>query len=82
MADSPFQDVEAHPDAQVRADIEQDLRVTRRRLDYLIARFRDAAEQMAGVTGRKAFTPSDIAGLHRIITRLEGCAAELTNAGF
>jgi hypothetical protein len=82
VGDSPFQGVEAHPDSQVRDDIEADLRITRRRLDRLVAHFKDIAEQMASTTGKKAFTPSDIAGLHRIITRLESCASELIAAGF
>jgi hypothetical protein len=82
MADSPFTG-EAHPDVQVRAEIETDLRVSRRRLDYLLTRFKDAAEQMRSLpAGKKAFTEADIAGLHRIVTRLESCAQELVTAGF
>jgi hypothetical protein len=82
MADSPFQDVEAHPDAGVRADIEQGVKIARRKLDHLIAGLRDIAGDMRTVAGKKSFAEADIAGLHRIISRLESATAELVAAGF
>jgi hypothetical protein len=87
MGDSPFQAVEAHQDAQVRSDIEQDLKISRRKLDFIITRFRDAADAMRGIpydrkAARTGFTEADIAGLCREITRLESVSGALINAGF
>jgi hypothetical protein len=82
MGDSPFQDVDAHPDVLLRADIEADLRISRRKLDFVITRLVHAARDMRGVAGKKPFAEADIAGLNRIITRLESAAAELVAAGF
>jgi len=60
--------------------------LTRRKLQFVIARLQDAAQivrsnpKLVGV--RKAFTPDDVAALCGVITRLESCAQQLINAGF
>jgi hypothetical protein len=86
MADSPFSG-DAHPDVQVRRDIENDLKISRRKLDFIITRLKDAADAMRGIpfskkTAKTGFTEADIAGLCTEITRLESCAQALISAGF
>jgi hypothetical protein len=81
MGDSPFSG-DAHPTALVRADIEEDLRRSRRKLDHIIARLKDTADDMVATTGKSAFCKSDVEGLCRIITRLASATDELIHAGF
>jgi hypothetical protein len=81
MGDSPFTG-DAHPTIDLRANIEEDLRHSRRKLDFVIARLRDTAADMRSTTGKDAFIEADVAGLLRIVSRLESAAAELVAAGY
>src|SRR6516162_11176575 len=87
MGNSPFTASGTHPDGFALADdTDADIRITRRKLQFVIARLQDAAQivrsnpKLVGV--RKAFTPDDVAALCGVITRLESCAQQLINAGF
>jgi hypothetical protein len=85
MDDSPFTDAVAHADVEVRLDVEHDLTISRRRLDHIISRLTETADIMACLPGRQTcvgFTPNDIAGLRRVISRLKSATQELVNAGY
>jgi hypothetical protein len=86
MGDSPFTASETHPDIVLADDTEADIRISRRKLQFVVARLQDAAQivrtnpKLAGA--RKAFTPDDVAALCGVITHLESCAQQLITAGF
>jgi hypothetical protein len=86
MGDSPFTSTDTHTDVQVRLDVEQDLAISRRRLDHIISRLKENADIMTcspqSAKSCVGFTPNDIAGLRRIISRLEGATQQLVNAGY
>jgi hypothetical protein len=79
-SNSPFTGSE-HPEAFLREDIKNDLRHTRRRLSHLVDRMSETVDLMGGVTGKTAFTPSDVAGLRREISRLASVVSALISAG-
>jgi hypothetical protein len=85
MGDSPFTDAVAHVDVEIRLDVEQDLAISRRRLEHIIARLKETTDIMGCLPGPQVcvgFTPNDIAGLRRVISRLESATQELINAGY
>jgi hypothetical protein len=82
VGDSPFQDPGVHSDQQLGDDTEADLRISRRKLEAVIARLKDAATVVRENPGmaRKftVFGPDGAAFLGRVTTRLEAIAYELT----
>jgi hypothetical protein len=86
MGDSPFTDAVAHVDVEIRLDVEQDIAISRRRLDHIVNRLEETVDIMGCLPGPQmicvGFTPESVARLRRIITRLKSAAAELVAAGF
>jgi hypothetical protein len=59
--------------------------ISRRRLDHIIDRLKSTSDIMRGMPAEKGvigFTGANVANLRRIISRLEGAAQELVNAGY
>jgi hypothetical protein len=86
VGDSPFQDPGVHSDQQLGDDVETDIKVSRGKLEVVIARLRETAEtvranpRMAGKN--RVFGPDGAAFIGRVVTRLEAIAYELTAAGY
>jgi hypothetical protein len=86
MGDSPFTDPSVHPEQRLGEDTEFDLKITRHKLNVVIARLKETATVVRanpGMAGKfKLFGEEGHAFINRVTTRLEAVAHELTSAGF
>jgi hypothetical protein len=85
MGDSPFTDPTVPAEVTLGEDTETDIRISRRKLDVVIVRLKDAANTIrdnpAMASRCKLFGTDGLAFVNRVTTRLEAVAYELTAAG-